>query len=331
MRIVLTKNGVNIIKEIDDVPRRRNKTYDSSYSSLRTRSEVKEDSNPFDNLNKKDSNYKEITLTEKKLKIPFEMEEKYTKFKNENEENTLKSLNSSEQLLPDILSNINKSIENDTKISSSNSQLPIIKNSYPIKYIISPKSYQKLSNDVKLKKQLLKRGTKLTEDNFRSVVYEDPQKIFDKNSSFEINTLNRNLIMYLNTDETISNSYIAKLNKYNKEKLKKLNKICQNEFYYRDQEKIINKYIKNKLKRDVIQIVDNYKEKLDEMKNDLDKSREVIRNGELPKFDKRERYLNQIIKAERDWSKYNTARLYKKSNPPITSLYNRRHDDDDEK
>ena len=331
MRIVLTKNGVNIIKEIDDVPRRRNKTYDSSYSSLRTRSEVKEDSNPFDNLNKKDSNYKEITLTEKKLKIPFEMEEKYTKFKNENEENTLKSLNSSEQLLPDILSNINKSIENDTKISSSNSQLPIIKNSYPIKYIISPKSYQKLSNDVKLKKQLLKRGTKLTEDNFRSVVYEDPQKIFDKNSSFEINTLNRNLIMYLNTDETISNSYIAKLNKYNKEKLKKLNKICQNEFYYRDQEKIINKYIKNKLKRDVIQIADNYKEKLDEMKNDLDKSREVIRNGELPKFDKRERYLNQIIKAERDWSKYNTARLYKKSNPPITSLYNRRHDDDDEK
>ena len=31
--------------------------------------------------------------------------------------------------------------------------------------------------------------------------------------------------MYLNTDETISNSYIAKLNKYNKEKIKKLNKI----------------------------------------------------------------------------------------------------------
>ena len=329
MRIVLTKNGVNIIKEIDDVPRRRNKTYDSSYSSLRTRSEVKEDSNPFDNLNKKDSNYKEITLTEKKLKIPFEMEEKYTKFKNENEENTLKSLNSSEQLLPDILSNINKSIENDTKISSSNSQLPIIKNSYPIKYIISPKSYQKLSNDVKLKKQLLKRGTKLTEDNFRSVVYEDPQKIFDKNSSFEINTLNRNLIMYLNTDETISNSYIAKLNKYNKEKIKKLNKICQNAFYYKEQEKMINKLIKKKLRSDIIHINDIYKEQLDEMKNDLEKSKVVFKNGELPKFDNRERYLNQIIKAERDWSRFNTARFYKKSNPPITSLYNRKSDDEE--
>ena len=331
MRIVLTKNGVNIIKEIDDVPRHRNKTYDSHLSSKKTKSKEIEETNPFDYLNKKLSNYKEIELTEKKLKIPFDMEEKYTKFKNENEESNLKSLNSSEQILPDILSNINKSIEMDSKNLSSNSQLPLIQNSYPLKYIMNAKSYQKLANDVKLKKQLLKKGKKLTEDNFRSVVYEDPQKIFDKNSSFEINTLNRNLIMYLNTDETISNSYIAKLNKYNKEKLKKLNKICQNEFYYRDQEKIINKYIKNKLKRDVIQIVDNYKEKLDEMKNDLDKSREVIRNGELPKFDKRERYLNQIIKAERDWSKYNTARLYKKSNPPITSLYNRRHDDDDEK
>ena len=329
MRIVLTKNGVNIIKEIDDVPRRRNRTYDSSYSSVRTRSNVKEDSNPFDNLNKKNSNYKEITLTEKKLKIPFEMEEKYIKIKNENEEETLKSLNSSEQLLPDILSNINKSIENDSKVSSSNTQLPIIKNSYPIKYIISPKSYQKLSNDVKLKKQLLKRGTKLTEDNFRSVVYEDPQKIFDKNSSFEINTLNRNLIMYLNTDETISNSYIAKLNKYNKEKIKKLNKICQNAFYYKEQEKIINKLIKKKLRSDIIHINDSYKEQLDEMKNDLEKSKSVLKNGELPKFDNRERYLNQIIKAERDWSRFNTARFYKKSNPPITSLYNRKHDEEE--
>ena len=45
-------------------------------------------------------------------------------------------------------------------------------------------------------------------------------------------------------------------------------------------------------------------------------------------FDKRERYLNQIIKAERDWSKYNTARLYKKSNPPITNLYIENNDDD---
>ena len=329
MRIVLTKNGVNIIKEIDDVPRRRNRTYDSSYSSVRTRSNVKEDSNPFDNLNKKNSNYKEITLTEKKLKIPFEMEEKYIKIKNENEEETLKSLNSSEQLLPDILSNINKSIENDSKVSSSNTQLPIIKNSYPIKYIISPKSYQKLSNDVKLKKQLLKRGKKLTEDNFRSVVYEDPQKIFDKNSSFEINTLNRNLIMYLNTDETISNSYIAKLNKYNKEKIKKLNKICQNAFYYKEQEKIINKLIKKKLRSDIIHINDSYKEQLDEMKNDLEKSKSVLKNGELPKFDNRERYLNQIIKAERDWSRFNTARFYKKSNPPITSLYNRKHDEEE--
>ena len=330
MRIVLTKNGVNIIKEIDDVPRRRNRTYDSSYSSVRTRSNnVKEDSNPFDNLNKKNSNYKEITLTEKKLKIPFEMEEKYIKIKNENEEETLKSLNSSEQLLPDILSNINKSIENDSKVSSSNTQLPIIKNSYPIKYIISPKSYQKLSNDVKLQKQLLKKGKKLTEDNFRSVVYEDPQKIFDKNSSFEINTLNRNLIMYLNTDETISNSYIAKLNKYNKEKIKKLNKICQNAFYYKEQEKIINKLIKKKLRSDIIHINDTYKEQLDEMKNDLEKSKSVLKNGELPKFDNRERYLNQIIRAERDWSRFNTARFYKKSNPPITSLYNRKHDEEE--
>ena len=132
--------------------------------------------------------------------------------------------------------------------------------------------------------------------------------------------------MYLNSDETISNQYMDKLNKYNDERLKKLNKICQSAFYYRDQSALIEKYIKQKLIHDAVQTSEYYKEKLDEMKSDLDKSKDYFR--EFPTFNKRERYAAQIKRAENDWVKYHTARLYKKSNPAITNLYIEEKDDD---
>ena len=132
--------------------------------------------------------------------------------------------------------------------------------------------------------------------------------------------------MYLNSDETISNQYMDKLNRYNNDRLKKLNKICQSAFYYRDQTALIEKYIKQKLIHDAVQTSEYYKEKLDEMKSDLDKSKDYLR--EFPTFTKRERYAAQIKKAENDWVKYHTARLYKKSNPAITNLYIEEKDDD---
>ena len=132
--------------------------------------------------------------------------------------------------------------------------------------------------------------------------------------------------MYLNSDDTISNKYMEKLNKYNEERIKKLNKICQSAFYYRDQGAVIEKFIKQKLRSDAVQTSEYYKEKLEEMKNNLEKSKDYIR--EFPQFNKRERYAAQIKQAELDWVKYDTARLYKKSNPPITNLYIENNDDD---
>jgi hypothetical protein len=319
MRIVLTRNGAKIIKEleIEDVPKRRNRTIDS----INISSSIIEESNPFQNLNKNHSNYTEISLKERKLKIPFEIEEKY------NKSNTNNSNDSNKQVIPDILYDINKSMQLDSKNNSSNSKLPIIRNAYPIKYIINPLSYKKLEKDVKIKEESLKtRNKELNENCFRSQVFEDPKKIFDKNSSKEIFAENRNLIMYLNSDDTISNKYMEKLYKYNEERIKKLNKICQSAFYYRDQGAVIEKFIKQKLKSDAVQTSEYYKEKLEEMKNNLEKSKDYIR--EFPQFNKRERYAAQIKQAELDWVKYDTARLYKKSNPPITNLYIENNDDD---
>ncbi len=316
MRIVVTQNGTSIIKELEMEDRfNPKKNISESPISSNISSSKTEESNPFLKINKKGDNYKEITIQETKLKIPPIMEEKYSKTENPNSQ-------FSNEVIPDVFLSIN-----NTMNTSSNSKLPLIRNSFPLKYIIKPESYKKLEKDVKIKEESLKtRNKELNENCFRSQVFEDPKKIFDKNSSKEIFAENRNLIMYLNSDDTISNKYMEKLYKYNEERIKKLNKICQSAFYYRDQGAVIEKFIKQKLKSDAVQTSEYYKEKLEEMKNNLEKSKDYIR--EFPQFNKRERYAAQIKQAELDWVKYDTARLYKKSNPPITNLYIENNEDD---
>ena len=315
MRIVVTKNGTTIIKELEDLPQRRYHSIDSFNLSSNKSEEI----NPFQNLNPKGKNFKMVNIAETKLKIPPIMEEKYTKVESKDKEYD-------QQVIPDVFLSINKTIDSNLN-SSNNSKLPIIRSSFPIKYVIKPESYKKLEEDIKKQQEnLVIKGKKVNDNCFRSQVYEDPKKIFDRNSLKEINAENRNLIMYLNSDETISNQYMDKLNKYNDERLKKLNKICQSAFYYRDQSALIEKYIKQKLIHDAVQTSEYYKEKLDEMKSDLDKSKDYFR--EFPTFNKRERYAAQIKRAENDWVKYHTARLYKKSNPAITNLYIEEKDDD---
>ena len=315
MRIVVTKNGTTIIKELEDLPQRRYHSIDSMNLST----QKSEEPNPFQNLNPKAKNFKIVNIAETKLKIPPIMEEKYTKIES-------KEKDYDQQVIPDVFLSINKSIDSNLS-SSNNSKLPIIRSSFPIKYVIKPETYKKLEDDIKKQQEdLVIKGKKVNDTCFRSEVFEDPKKLFDKNSLKEIHAENRNLIMYLNSDETISNQYMDKLNKYNNDRLKKLNKICQSAFYYRDQTAIIEKYIKQKLIHDAVQTSEYYKEKLDEMKSDLDKSKDYFR--EFPTFNKRERYAAQIKRAENDWIKYNTARLYKKSNPAITNLYIEEKDDD---
>ena len=63
------------------------------------------------------------------------MEEKYSKTENPNSQ-------SNNEVIPDVFLSIN-----NTMNSSSNSKLPIIRNSFPLKYIIKPESYKKLEKD----------------------------------------------------------------------------------------------------------------------------------------------------------------------------------------
>ncbi len=307
MRIVITNSGKYILPDLSEPSHHRFNSYDDSKYN---KSSKDDEAIFFEKANKKNPNFKTIkVLNHENLDIPFLMSKKY----NDNNNNSSQKTNS----VPDLFYSINETIDKEITNKSRNIKLPVIRTSFPIKYIINPYSYKKLENEVKCKRDNLKR-VKLNENNFRSVYYDDPVKKFERSVSSEIKIQNKNLIMYLNEDNNITNTFIKQLSHFNDEKLKKLNKICQKVFLFKNKNQNLKKNIKDKLNEDTIKINNTYKNRLNELKKDLEKSKSIL-SFEYPKFNKKDRYINQYRKAERDWIRFDTKRYFKKSDPPKNS------------
>ena len=321
MRIVITNSGKHILQDLSETTHHRVNSYDDSKYN---KSSKDDEAIFFEKANKKNPNFKTIkVLNHENLDIPFLMSKKY----NDNNNNSSQKTNS----VPDLFYSINETIDKEITNKSRNIKLPVIRTSFPIKYIINPYSYKKLENEVKCKRDNLKR-VKLNENNFRSEYYDDPVKKFERSVSSEIKIQNKNLIMYLNKDNDISNNFIKQLSNFNDEKLIKLNKICQKVFLFKNKNQNIQKNIKDKLNEDTVKINNTYKNRLNELKKDLEKSKSIL-NFQYPKFNKKDRYINQYRKAEKDWIRYDTERYFKKSEPPKNSANPKKilveNDDDD--
>ena len=287
----------------------------------------------------------------KNLNMPQSIAERYfttqiNSFNNDNED---------KNILPDVLISINKSIEKDANkmgldyiynninslhtlkenkneqlflINSerdeagkytTNFSLPKILPAYPLKYIISSKSLRKLKKQaIKLDEEKL-TDNRLTEDNFRSQTKNDMKTTLSLSLKNEINAENTNLITYLNKEKDIKVPFIERISKFDKDKLRKLNKISQKTMFVQSQEKLINERIKDKLKVQFRNSSEKYKEGLENIRNKLFISEKIIIAEEKKIIEKKERYLNQYNEAELDWVKSGVLRFYHKNKPPVNS------------
>ena len=197
--------------------------------------------------------------------------------------------------------------------------LPKILPSYPLKYIINPYSIKKMKNEIKEKEYDIKKGTLLTENNFRSKIMPQPRLIFENNLKNEIKTENVHLITYLNQSKGLKAPFLERLSIFDNEHLKKLNKISQKTLFLNGQEEIIKNKIKNKIRNIYRQSNEVCKKGLETLKEKLNRYDDIIKSEEKKKIDKRERYLNNYSEAEKNWVKSNALRFYKKSEPPKNS------------
>lgn len=209
--------------------------------------------------------------------------------------------------------------QNDMGRYSTTFNLPKILPAYPLKYIINPYTIRNIKKEAKLKEYELKKGKRLTEDNFRSKVIPDPRYNLELSLKNEIKIENTNLITYLNKSKDIKAPFVERLSMYDNEQIKKLNKISQKTMFIKGQEKIISDKIRNKIKGLYRQSSEEYKKGLETLKEKLNRYENIVKAEEKKIIDKRERYLNQYNEAEKYWVKSNALRFYKKSDPPKNS------------
>ena len=291
------------------------------------------------------NNLKIIKLkNKKKIKLPKLLESRYILYdsKNKKEDN--------EKVIPEILLSINDSIDNDyynkrkikkTKtisnlntinfseiednknIYNNDDIFPKIRKSFPLKYIIDKDSYKRLNKEMKNLENDCNIEKKLFPKNyFIKKNWENSKIKFDLSLKNEINSKNINLIEYLNKDKNISNIFIQKFSSLNKEKMFKLDGISKKLLQKKEQDRLLNSNIKNKIKANIININLNFRLGLKSINKKL-KKYEFIINKDKDKLllNDKNRYLDQFLDAEKNWEKYNLERLYKKSSSPKRSAY----------
>ena len=292
------------------------------------------------------NNLKIIKLkNKKKIKLPKILESRYILFDSKNKKEEY------EKVIPEILLSINDSIDNDnyvkrnlTKNAKTISQIntinfsdiednnnfyhnddifPKIRKSFPLKYIIDKDSYKRLNKEMKNLENDCNIEKKLFPKNyFIKNNWENSKKRFDLSLKNEINSKNINLIEYLNKDKNISNIFIQKFSNIDKEKMFKLDGISKKLLYKKEQDRLLNSNIKNKIKANIININLNFRQGLENINNKLNKY-EFIINKDKDKIllNDKNRYLDQFLDAQKNWEKYNLERFYKKSSSPKRSAY----------
>ena len=287
-------------------------------------------------IEKKANSPKIVNLTlNQKLNMPQSIAEKYMTKDTINRDDS-----ENKNLLPDVFVSINKAIEkeasqkgydyiynsinslnkqkttdqNDNNISSHIS-LPSILPAYPLKYIINRNSLSKVTKEAIGEENKLKKGSILTEENFRSQNLPNPVTVLEDSLKNEIKTQNSNLIMYLNKSNDISGPFLKRISRYGDEQIKKLNKISQKTMFNKMQEDVISGIIKKKIKGEYLHYNEEYKEGLETMKEKLTRYENVIKAEERKIIDKKERYINFHRENEKEWMKYNIERFNKKNTP----------------
>ena len=309
------------------------------------------------NLNLKNGNNVEVIKLKhknKKVKLPQILENKYILYDIDN------SSDQQSNIIPDILLSINNSIDNDYLNKSKSSMkrtktindvindmdnsknkddyqnimtinnekkimLPKIRKAFPLKYIISKDSYNRLNNEMnKLekdsaieKKLFPNKNNYLIKNNWELL-----KKNVDLSLNNKINAKNVNLIEYLNKDKNISNIYLQQFYMFDKDKINKLEAISKKILFKKKIEEQFNQNIKNKLKTNLEDLNNQFKQSLININDTLNECEGIIKKDE-DKFvpNDKNRYLDQFMDAEKNWEKYNLERYYKKSSSPKRSAF----------
>lgn len=323
MRILITKEGTEIIEELEknQFKNRLNKnsfltkskslsqiqklnSIDSTSIKYFSPKNIKNKSNLID-FDSKTPNIKYLknlkihNLNLQKINVSKSIIEKYDRT------NSTSNLILSNKI-SSFLSNENKKISknkssNNIKILSFNEIIPenIVKN-MKIQFI----------NDKIMKNKL----SKVDENKFRSIykIKTDLEKLDDILSFPKINSNKISLIRYLNNCKKIKPKILETLVKSNKEKINKLDKLAEVIMNEDENQKLQNSIIQNKIKNIQNEESVYINKEINKMKKQMDGFKNRLEKYKIK--DKKEKYRDLLKDIENNyWNKYNYDKLNKKS------------------
>ena len=324
MRILITKEGTEIIEELEknQFKNRLNKnsfltkskslsqiqklnSIDSTSIKYFSPKNIKNKSNLID-FDSKTPNIKYLknlkihNLNLQKINVSKSIIEKYDRT------NSTSNLILSNKI-SSFLSNENKKISknksnNNIKILSFNEIIPenIVKN-MKIQFI----------NDKIMKNKL----SKVDENKFRSIykIKTDLEKLDDILSFPKINSNKISLIRYLNNCKKIKPKILETLVKSNKEKINKLDKLAEVIMNEDENQKLQNSIIQNKIKNIQNEESVYINKEINKMKKQMDGFKNRLEKYKIP-IDKKDKYRDLLKDIENNyWNKYNYDKLNKKS------------------
>ena len=339
MRIIVTKNGIEVVEELDEMDK------NNSLSKLNKKKTFISHFRRNTSLNFKNTNYSNLFNQKKfnnRFLSPFDFDIQNIPQSELKQAKELK-LSTTKISFPKSFAQIYEDNNSTSNIIDSNFQLPSLINSksdflnnnesnislnskyYSFNDIIPRNKVNKMKINLIKNRRMKDRLSRIDENNFRSI-YLPKTELENFEDVLNCQIINPNkviLIKYLNESKNLQPLALKELINSNQHRLNRMNKMCEILLRKEDKNQLMKEDIKKKLKNEISDEVIKCQKKIDSMKNDIQEFKETMEKYNIKRVDHKENYKDLFHMMEtKVWAKYNFDRFNKKSTPkPKTDFY----------
>ena len=340
MRIIVTKHGIEVVDELDEMNKynplssqsigRKNLTsynrktnsldsdnrnlYSNTYSLLndtkRSRRNITQIDFDIENLTPNElKNAKELKLTTTKISFPKSFANNY------DDNDTSSNIIDSNFQLPSLANNKSKT-ENSSFLNQRY---------YSFRDIIPNNKITEMKLNIIKDRKMKDKLSRIDETKFRSIYHPktELENFDDVLNCAKINPNKMGLIRYLNESKNPQPITLKDLINSNSHRLNRMNKICQILLREEERQRVMTQNIQSKIKSSLNAEIIEYQNEINSMKEKINEYKEKMEKYNIKRVDHKENYKDLYrIMETKVWAKYDFDRLNKKNTPKAKNDFN---------
>ena len=340
MRIIVTRHGIEVVDELDEMNKynplssqsigRKNLTsynrkknsldsdnrnlYSNTYSLLndtkRSRRNITQIDFDIENLTPNElKNAKELKLTTTKISFPKSFANNY------DDNDTSSNIIDSNFQLPSLVNNKNKT-ENSSFLNQRY---------YSFRDIIPNNKITEMKLNIIKDRKMKDKLSRIDETKFRSIYHPktELENFDDVLNCAKINPNKMGLIRYLNESKNPQPITLKDLINSNSHRLNRMNKICETLLREEERQRVLSQNIQTKIKSSLNAEIIEYQNQINSMKEKINEYKEKMEKYNIKRVDHKENYKDLYrIMETKVWAKYDFDRLNKKNSPKTKNDFN---------